>query len=123
MADVNQRTLTITVREHFAFGACRFCMGVGSYLRKEQRFHFRSHAVPILGSITGPEAAGTASSGLRPFWSHSKWALPLPKHHEVTGRFSPGVKDKTDAVISCFFPPAPTLLAVVLVLTMECFLN
>lgn len=40
MADVNQRAFTIAVREHFAFGACWFCVDVGAHLCKEQRFHF-----------------------------------------------------------------------------------
>jgi len=81
------------VRERFTFDACQFRAGVGAYLCKERRFHFQTRAVPILGSIGGPEVAGTTPSGLRPFWGRSKRMLALPKHREVPGCFSPGVKD------------------------------
>lgn len=106
MADVYQRTFTITVREDFAFGACWFCVDVGAYLCKDKRFHFWTHSVPLLGSIAGPEVVGTTSSGLRPSWGCSKQTLPLPERHEVPGCFSPGVKDKTDTYFM-FLPFSP----------------
>lgn len=61
---------------------------------------FHTNALRILGSASGPKVASTASSGLWPFWSHSKWMLQLLKQHEVPGHFPPGVKDKKPAVIS-----------------------
>lgn len=48
---------------------------------------------------------------------------PLPKHHEMPGCFYPDVKDKPDAAISHFLPPAPSSTTLVLFLTMEYFLN
>lgn len=81
-------------------------------------FSFPELCCSRFGSITGPNVAGITSLGLQPFSSCSKWTVRLPKHPDFPRWFSPGVKDKTDPVILCFFPPAPsTLVAIVLFFT------